>query len=96
MRCAVTLWQQWQDLFYEKRYSSTAMKNPDWPAFAQSMGVKGMKVTKTADLPAKMREFLEYDDGPVLMECLVDEDEHVYPMVPAGKALDEMVLAPKQ
>ena len=88
--------QQWQDLFYSKRYQSTPMKNPDWPAFAASMGVKGIKVTKAEELPAKMREFLQYDDGPVLMEVLVDEHEHVYPMVPAGKALDEMVLAPKQ
>ena len=70
------------------------MKNPDWVKFANSMGVKGIKVTRIADLPAAMHEFLTYDDGPVLLEAVVDQDEHVYPMVPGGKALDEMVLAP--
>jgi acetolactate synthase-1/2/3 large subunit len=58
--------------------------------------VKGMRVERAADLPRVMQEFLAYDDGPVLLEAVVDEDEHVYPMVPGGKALDEMVLAPMQ
>ncbi len=74
--------QQWQDLFYNKRYSSSAMKNPDWVKFAGSMGVKGIKVSRLADLPAAMNDFLTYDDGPVLMEAVVDQNEHVYPMVP--------------
>ena len=88
--------KQWQDLFYNRRYSSTRMKNPDWVRFAESMQVKGLRVERAADLPAVMQEFLAYDDGPVLLEAVVDQDEHVYPMVPGGKALDEMVLAPMQ
>ena len=58
------------------------MKNPDWVKFANSMGVKGIKVERQADLPAAMADFLAYDDGPVLMEAVVDQNEHVYPMVP--------------
>lgn len=86
--------KQWQDLFYNKRYSSTRMKNPDWVKFAESCGAKGLRVTRQADLAATMKEFIEYNDGPVVLEVLVDDSENVYPMVPAGKALDEMVLAP--
>jgi len=86
---------QWQDLFYESRYSHTRMTNPDFVLLARAMGVHAIRCKSTAELPAKMKEFLEYDGSkPVLMECLVETDEHVYPMVPAGKALHEQVLHP--
>jgi len=86
---------QWQDLFYEKRYSHTAMTNPDFIKLAEAMGVKAIRVHSAAELPAKMKEFLEYDNSrPVLMECLVEKNEHVFPMVPAGKALHEQLLHP--
>jgi acetolactate synthase-1/2/3 large subunit len=58
---------------------------------AESMGCKGLKCTDISDLEFKMKEFLECD-GPVLLECLVCEHEHVYPMVPAGKALHEVIF----
>ncbi|KZV63469.1 acetolactate synthase [Peniophora sp. CONT] len=86
---------QWQDLFYEKRYSHTRMTNPDFIRLAESMGVHAIRVHNASELPAKMKEFLEYDNSrPVLMECVVETNEHVYPMVPAGKALHEQVLHP--
>ncbi|KAF5323833.1 hypothetical protein D9611_008219 [Ephemerocybe angulata] len=86
---------QWQDLFYEKRYSHTKMTNPNFVLLAQAMGVHAIRCTSAADLPAKMKEFLEYDNSkPVVMECMVEKDEHVFPMVPAGKALHEQLLHP--
>ncbi|KAJ6622948.1 acetolactate synthase [Mycena sp. CBHHK59/15] len=86
---------QWQDLFYSARYSHTRMANPDFVLLAQAMGVHAIRCRTAQELPAKMREFLEYDGSkPVLMECLVDENEHVYPTVFAGKALHEQVLHP--
>ncbi|KAJ8589679.1 acetolactate synthase [Rhizopogon salebrosus TDB-379] len=86
---------QWQDLFYDSRYSHTRMTNPDFVLLARAMGVHAIRCESTAELPAKMKEFLEYDGSkPVLMECLVEINEHVYPMVPAGKALHEQVLHP--
>ena len=85
--------KQWQDLFYNKRYSGTPMKNPNWSKFAESMNCRGISVKHSGDLSAAIAAFLA-EPGPVLLEAVVDEDEHVYPMVPAGKALDEMVLAP--
>ena len=52
---------------------------------------KGMYCDNEADLPRVMQEFLDYD-GPVVLEALVEKEEHVFPMVAAGKALDDMVL----
>ena len=70
------------DLFYDKRYSHTKMKNPDFILLAESMGVHAIRCHTAEELPAKMKEFLEYDGSrPVLMECLVEKNEHVFPMV---------------
>ncbi|TFK49630.1 hypothetical protein OE88DRAFT_1736634 [Heliocybe sulcata] len=86
---------QWQDLFYDARYSHTRMVNPDFIALAKSMRVHAIKCTSAAELPAKMKELLEYDNSkPVLMECVVETNEHVFPMVPAGKALHQQLLHP--
>ncbi|OCH93826.1 acetolactate synthase [Obba rivulosa] len=86
---------QWQDLFYDARYAHTRMVNPDFIALAKAMRVHAIRCESAADLPAKMKEFLEYDDSkPVLMECVVETNEHVFPMVPAGKALHEQLLHP--
>ncbi|KAI9592952.1 thiamine diphosphate-binding protein [Syncephalis fuscata] len=87
--------KQWQDLFYEERYSGTPMRNPDFVLLAESMGCRGLRVRSQAELPQIMAEFLNHD-GPVVLEAMCDPSEHVYPMVPAGKALHEMVLGPPQ
>ncbi|KZT09558.1 acetolactate synthase [Laetiporus sulphureus 93-53] len=84
---------QWQDLFYDARYAHTRMTNPDFVALAKAMGVHALRCRSAAELPEKMKEFLEYDESrPVLLECLVETNEHVFPMVPAGKALHEQML----
>lgn len=84
---------QWQDLFYEERYSHSKQKNPSFPALAEACGVHGILCTKSEDLPAKMAEFVNYDNTkPVVMEVHIADKEHVLPMVAAGKALHEMVL----
>jgi hypothetical protein len=70
------------DLFYEKRYSHTRMTNPDFVLLAQAMGVHAIRCHSAEELPAKMKEFLEYDGSrPVLMDCQVEKNEHVFPMV---------------
>ena len=85
--------KQWQDLFYEERYSHTEMHNPDFVKLIEAMHCKAWRVTKQADLPAVMKEFIAHD-GPAVLECLVEKHEHVYPMMPAGKTVDDMVLGP--
>ncbi|KAJ9051208.1 Acetolactate synthase, mitochondrial [Entomophthora muscae] len=84
--------KQWQDLFYEERYSSTRMFNPDFVKLSEAMGCRGMRCSAPEDLPSIMADFLSHP-GPVVLEAKVDRAEHVYPMVPAGKALHEMVLS---
>jgi acetolactate synthase-1/2/3 large subunit len=70
------------DLFYDARYSHTAMTNPNFILLAQAMGVHAIRCETAEELPAKMKEFLEYrGDKPVFMECLVETNEHVFPMV---------------
>ena len=85
--------KQWQDLFYQERYSHTEMHNPDFVALTNAMNCRGFRVTKLADLPTVMQEFLAHD-GPAVLEALVEKHEHVYPMIPAGKSVDDMVLGP--
>ena len=74
------------DLFYESRYSQARTTNPDFMLLAKSMGVHGIRVSSAGELPEKMKEFLEYDGSkPVLLECVVGSDEHVFPMVRAPR-----------
>ena len=74
------------DLFYDHRYSHTRMTNPDFVLLAKAMGVHAIRVNSSSELPEKMKEFLEYDGNkPVLLECVVEPNEHVFPMVrPSG------------
>jgi len=84
--------QQWQDLFYEERYSHTQQVNPDFVKLGEAMRVKAVRCSNAEELPEKLAEVLAWD-GPVLFEVMVDKAP-VFPMVPAGKALHEMVLDP--
>jgi acetolactate synthase-1/2/3 large subunit len=91
--------KQWQDLFYEQRYSGTVMRNPDFVRLAESMDCTGLRIRDSQELRDGIREFLFADHSnngsggrPVVLDCVVEAAEHVYPMVPAGKGLHEMVL----
>ena len=85
--------RQWQDLFYESRYSGTEMVNPDFAHLATAMGGKGLTVDREQDLEAVVREFLFADpDVPTILNAVCETDEHVFPMVPAGNALHDMVM----
>ena len=91
--------KQWQDIFYEERYSGTEMVNPDFVKMAESFNCKGLRVSDPKDLASVMKEFIEYDDGPIVLDCVVDKREHTLPMVPGGSSLSEMIFAsglPKQ
>lgn len=78
-----------QDLFYDARYSHTRMKNPDFVLLAKAMGVHAIRCSNVDELPAKMKEFLEWDESkPVLLECMVETNEHVYPMVRPRTLMD--------
>jgi acetolactate synthase-1/2/3 large subunit len=83
--------KQWQDLFYQRRYSQTAMKNPNFAAMAEAYGIKGIRCDGKANVAKTVDAMLSHD-GPVVVDFFVEPNEHVYPMVPSGKGLHEMEL----
>jgi acetolactate synthase-1/2/3 large subunit len=83
--------KQWQDLFYEKRYSQSIMKNPNFAKMAEAFGIKGIRCDDKKDVPKVVDQMLSHD-GPVVVDFFVEPNEHVYPMVPSGKGLHEMEL----
>jgi acetolactate synthase-1/2/3 large subunit len=85
--------KQWQDLFYEERYCGTRMFNPCYARLAEAAGCTGLTLARPEDTRRVLEEFLACP-GPVVLDVQVDKDEHVYPMVPAGAALHDMVLGP--
>jgi len=83
--------KQWQDLFYDKRYSQTVMKNPNFAKNAESYGVRGIRCDHKCDVEKTVKEMLAHK-GPIVVDFYVEPNEHVYPMVPSGKGLHELVL----
>jgi acetolactate synthase-1/2/3 large subunit len=85
--------RQWQEFFFEKRYSAVYLDNPDFVKLADAYGIPGLCVKKREEcIPAF--EFAHNTPGPVLLEFGVEMEEAVYPMVPAGADLDEMIRRP--
>ncbi len=82
--------RQWQDLFYDRRYSGTPIKNPDFVKVAQGYGLKGVRVKKPADVKKAIKEILSHK-GSVVAEFLIEPEENVFPMVPAGEAINRMI-----
>lgn len=84
--------RQWQELFYDRRYSETRfLVEPDYVKLAEAFGALGLRADKPAEVEPVIRQALDAA-GPVVMDFRVDPDECVYPMVPAGKAIDDMIL----
>ena len=84
--------RQWQELLHGERYShSYSEALPDFVKLAEAFGCKGIKVDDPADLDEAIHEMLAYD-GPVIMDCLVEKHANCFPMIPSGKAHNEMLL----
>lgn len=85
--------RQWQQLFFEKRYSQTCMELPiDFVKLAEAYGATGLRTDKVEEVESVIQKALD-TPGPVIMEFKVAREENVLPMVPAGKGIHEMVLA---
>jgi len=84
--------RQWQQLFYERRYSSTPLAAPDFVKLAEAYGAVGLRATKPQEVEPVIKEALN-TPRPVIMDFRVEPEECVMPMVPAGKAIHEMLLA---
>ncbi len=80
--------RQWQTLFYEKRYSNTILKDSvDFVKVAEALGATGYRVTTVAEFEEAMKKALQAD-GPVLIDCMINEDDKVWPMVAPGAAIE--------
>jgi len=84
--------RQWQELLHGERYSQSWSESlPDFVKLAEAFGCKGIRCSDPADLDEAILEMLRYD-GPVIFDCLVEKHENCFPMIPSGKAHNEMML----
>lgn len=83
--------RQWQQLFFEKRYSFTELTNPDFVMIANGFGMPAHKVTKREDLDAGIQKMIDHD-GPYLLEVVVEKEDNVFPMVPTGASVSDIIL----
>ncbi len=87
--------RQWQQLFFDRRYSSVELQNPDFLKIAEGFGVPGKKISHASELKTGIAEMLAHE-GPFLLHVLVEKEENIFPMVPSGYAVDEIVLEKPQ
>lgn len=86
--------RQWQELFFERRYSHTCLRrgqSPDFVKLAEAYGAKGVRVTEAGQVEAALKEAFKVKDCPVLIDFIVEEEENVFPMVAPGASLDDMI-----
>ena len=90
--------RQWQHLFYEDRLTGVDLDgNPDFIKLASSYGIKGFRVKRSSDVRKTLKAALEWNEGPCLIEAMVEKYDNVFPMVPAGATLEEMIIeAPRK
>lgn len=83
--------RQWQELFFDERYSETPMENPDFVAIAAAYKIKGRRITAREELDEAIDEMLSHD-GPYLLDACVEEKGMVFPMIPAGSCVTNIML----
>ncbi len=86
--------RQWQELFFDNRLSGVDLEgNPDFVKLAESYGIHAINITDQSMLESQVREALDYTHGPILVNCEVEKTDNVYPMVPAGRPLEDMLVS---
>lgn len=86
--------RQWQELFYDNRYNQINIAGPDWVKLADAYGILGLRVDNKENVLSTIKEANEHD-GPVLVDFVVEQEGNVYPMIPAGQSVQEMVEDPE-
>lgn len=87
--------RQWQELFHEKRYSFTDIQSPDFVQVAKGYGIAGRQVSKREELKESLKQMLDHPDS-FLLEVAVLHEDNVFPMVPQGKGVSEIVLSKEE
>ena len=86
--------RQWQEFFYHKSYVATGYShNPDFVKLAEAFGMLGIRVTDKTQVRSAIMQAMEYD-GPALVDFVVEEEENVYPMIPAGQTINDLIEEP--
>jgi len=88
--CYLGMVRQWQELFYKRRYSYTCISAPDFVKLAEAYGAVGMRITEIKDVRPTLEKALNIDNT-VFLDFHIDQEENVYPMVPAGEAINRMI-----
>jgi acetolactate synthase-1/2/3 large subunit len=86
--------RQWQEFFYEKNYAATPMRSPDFVKLAEAHGLAGLRVTQRSQVEEAIRT-ARATPGTVVIDFRVEQEDSVYPMVPAGADLDKMIYRPR-
>ena len=86
--------RQWQEFFYQRRYAATPLANPDFVKLADAHGLEGRKVTERSHI-AEAYQWAQDQPGTVVLDFRVEKEDSVYPMVPAGADLDNMIRRPE-
>ena len=86
--------RQWQKIFYNSKFSASELTHdtPDYLKLAESMGAVGLRMMEKSDIEKVFNKMLEINDRPVLVDCVVDPDDMVLPMVPAGGSNDQIIM----
>lgn len=85
--------RQWQNLFYENRLSGVDLQgNPDFVKLAQAYGIKAYRIRRSGDVRRVIADALAYDEGPCLIDVEVEKEDNVFPMIPAGGSMSDMIL----
>ena len=85
--------RQWQELFFDRRYSGTDLTgNPDFARLAEAYGGVGIRVTETEQVRPAIEQAMAIDDRPTFIDFTVAKEENVFPMIPAGKSADDIML----
>jgi acetolactate synthase-1/2/3 large subunit len=87
--------RQWQELFYERRYTATPLNCPDFVKIAEAYGIPGLTVKSKDEVVPAIKKAMS-DKGPFLLNFMVEPEENVYPMVPPGASLAEVIEEPKK
>ena len=87
--------RQWQQMFFDNRESGVNLEgNPDFVKLAEAYGIKGYNIKRPADVGKVLQKALDYNDGPCVINAECIKTENVFPMIPAGAALEDMLVAP--
>jgi acetolactate synthase-1/2/3 large subunit len=84
--------RQWQDMFYNKRYSGVSLEgNPDFVKLAKAYGIEAFCISRNADAKRTVEKAMEFNEGPVLVHCECEQEDNVFPMIPPGASIDDIL-----